>query len=37
MGKVIGLTKSLVEKRKKEAADKTKANKAVEKKEVTNQ
>lgn len=37
MGKVIGLTKSLVEKRKKEAADKTKADKAGEKKEVAKQ
>lgn len=37
MGKVIGLTKELVEKRKKEAAEKAKAEKAAEKKETAMQ
>ncbi len=31
MGKVVGLTKELVEKRKKAAAEKAKADKAAEK------
>lgn len=37
MGKVIGLTKELVDKRKKEAAERAKADKAAEKKEATKQ
>lgn len=37
MGKVIGLTKALVDKRKKEVAEKAKADKAAEKKEAVKQ
>lgn len=37
MGKVVGLTKKVIEERKKRAAEKAKAEKAAEKKEADKQ